>query len=1072
MHIFLAILCLASAAAQTPKVLARRPALAGTRIVFSYAGDLWTVPRTGGDAVRLTSGEGQESNPVVSPDGTLVAFSGQYDGNTDVFTVPVTGGVPKRLTWHPQADIPLAFTPDGKRILIRSARLSPNNTGRLFTIPLDGGFAEEVPLPMAEAAALSPDGQRLAYTPVAGWDVWKRYRGGRMPSIWIANLADSKVEKIPAANSNDTNPMWTAGRIWFLSDRNGRVSLWSYDPSSKRVAEALPNTGLEFKSASAAGETIVIEQFGQVLLYDIRSGKAQPVTIRVNADLPGMRPYYDKVGARFRSPAISPAGARVALEARGEILTVPAEKGDTRNLTNSSGVADRSPAWSPDGRLVAWLSDESGEYALHVGPQSGLGEVRKYELPPAFYFDPRWSPDSKKILLRDSNLALHYYDLDARKLVKIDQDSYDSPFRAEINASWSPDSRWVAYTKLLKNHLRAVHVYSLVEGQMHQITDGLSDARHAAFDRGGRYLYFTASTNVGLGSGWLDMSSLDRQSTRNAYLIVLRKDDPSPLLPESDEERPEEPKKPEPPKPDAAKAAETRIDLDSIGQRILSLPIPARAVAGLDTAKNGAVFLHEAQSAFGQAPAGGTLHKFDLKTRKFEKFLDDVSAFQISANGEKMLFRQAQRWAICGTAAAPRPGEGTLKTDALEVRVDPPAEWRQMYREAWRIERDFFYDPNLHGVPVPRMKDLYAGFLDAIAHRADFTYLLVDMLGELSAGHTFVSGGAFPEVKTVPVGLLGADYRIENNRYRFARVYSGENWNPGLRAPLTAPGVNVQAGEYLLAVNGRDVAAADEVYRYFEGASDRQTVLRVGPNPDGSGSREVTVIPVPDESGLRNLAWIEDNRRLVDRLSGGRLGYVYLPNTSTQGYANFNRWFFAQTGKQGIVLDERFNGGGFVADYIIDYLRRPLWNFFTTRAGETFTTPMNGIFGPKAMVINEYAFSGGDAMPWYFRAAKIGPLVGKRTGGGLIGNTGFVPPLLDGGSVTAPNLAFYNLKGQWDVENNGVAPDVEVELDPALWRQGRDAQLEKAVEILLEELKKSPPPTYPRPAYPNFHQGK
>jgi len=547
---------------------------------------------------------------------------------------------------------------------------------------------------------------------------------------------------------------------------------------------------------------------------------------------------------------------------------------------------------------------------------------------------------------------------------------------------------------------------------------------------------------------------------------VLRKEDGSPLAPESDEEK------------DAKNSevriqnSEFRIDLAGFDQRILALPIPPRDYISLDTGKTGVLFLTEKvqnPSAPPEERETATLYKFEFKTRKTDKMLENLRRFELSRDGEKMLYRQGPNWVIAASGAAPKAGDGVLKLDGMEARIDPRAEWKQMYQEVWRIERDFFYDPSLHGLDWRAAEQKYEPYLETVASRGDLNYLFEEMLGELTVGHLFVRGGAFPEVKRVKGGLLGADYQIENGRYRFAKVYSGENWNPQLNAPLTQPGVNVTAGEYLLAVNGREVLPPANIYSFFEETAGKSVVLRVGPNADGSGSREVTVVPVENEAALRNLAWIEDNRRKVDQMSGGRLAYVYLPNTGEGGFTNFNRYYFAQIGKEGAVIDERFNGGGQIADYIIDNLSRPLTNFFMTRAGQAFTTPQEAIFGPKAMIINEYAGSGGDAIAWLFRRRGIGPLVGKRTWGGLVGIVGF-PSLIDGGTVTAPNLAFYNLKGEWDVENHGVAPDIEVEYDPALVRGGHDPQLEKAVQVVMEELEKHPTPQYHQPPFPNYHK--
>ncbi|MEO8658603.1 MAG: PDZ domain-containing protein [Bryobacteraceae bacterium] len=1063
--------CATALSQTTEPTLYQKPAVSKTQIVFTYAGDLWRVPRAGGEAVRLTTGTGVESNAVISTDGETIAFSGSYDGNVDVYTVPMAGGVPKRLTWHPGDDTPLAFTRDGKKIVFRSARATPVNVARFYTMPVDGGPATELPLPMGDLASLSPDGQRVAYTPLApAFAIWKRYAGGRTSPIWLANLADSKVEKIPRENSNDYYPMWAGDNVYFLSDRFGAMTLCAYDTKSRKVTQAIKNTGLDYKNASLGPDAIALEHFGAIELFDLKSGKVTPVSVKLSGDLQGVRPYMDKVGTKVSDADLSPNGVRAVFEARGEILTAPAEKGDIRNLTNTPGVAERSPSWSPDGQSIAYFSDESGEYQLHVAAQNGTGEVKKYDLGwKSFFYSPRWSPDGKKLLFRDANVTVYYLDLESKKVTKVDSDYYDVPDRDDLNPVWSPDSKWILYTRVQRNFLRAVTVYSLEQAKSTPVSDGLSDARYAAFDKDGKYIYFTASTNRALTTGWLDMSSLEQTGVRSAYVAVLRNTDPSPLAPESDEEKPADTKKKDDAKKEEPKQEDVRIDFDGIGQRILALPVPPKRYVGLSAGKSGVVYLFEGAPLPPEGPEVFTVQKFDLKTRKTEKLLDGVRDFIVAFNGEKGLWRTGDKWTIGGIGAPPKAGEGQLKMDQMEVRVDPPAEWRQMYNEVWRIERDFFYDPNLHGVNLADYRTKYTKYLAAIGHRGDLNYLFGEMLGEMSVGHMYVGGGAFPDQKRVTVGLLGADYAIDSGRYRFARVYDGENWNPTLRAPLTQPGVNVKTGEYLLAVNGRDVRDSDDVYRFFEATADKSVVLKVGPNANGDGAREVTVVPVANERELRYMAWVEDNRRKVDQLSGGRLGYVHLPNTSNAGYNNFNRWFFAQVGKEGMVLDERFNGGGFVADYIVDQLRRPLLNYFTTRAGHAFTTPMNGIFGPKAMIVNEYAGSGGDAMPWMFRKLKIGPLIGKRTWGGLVGIFGF-PQLADGGQVTAPNLAFYNTEKQWDVENHGVTPDIEVEQDPAAVRLGRDPQLEKTVEVLMESLKKNPPQKHERPDFPNYHK--
>ena len=567
--------------------------------------------------------------------------------------------------------------------------------------------------------------------------------------------------------------------------------------------------------------------------------------------------------------------------------------------------------------------------------------------------------------------------------------------------------------------------------------------------------------------------------TYSVYLAVLNKDDPSPFAPESDDEKKDKKADADAKKDDkdkdkdkdkAKEPVKVKVDIENIGQRIVATPIPARDYRAMLAGKEGTLFLLEnPPGPASDGPPHNAIWKFELKTQKTDKVVSGVRAFDVSRDGEKMLFREGDKWTIAGTSGPPKSGEGALKMDDMEVRVDSRAEWKQMYHEVWRIERDFFYDPNLHGLNWQAAEKKYAPYLEQVASRDDLNYLFQEMLGNVTVGHMYVGGGTEPTIKHVKVGLLGADYRVENGRYRFARVYAGENWNPHLMAPLTEPGVHVTAGEYLLAVNGRDVRATDNLYSFFEETAGKSVMLKVGPDASGTGSREVTVVPIENEAALRNRAWMDENRKKVDQLSGGRLAYVYLPNTAEAGYTNFNRYYFAQVGKQGAVINKRFNGGGDVADYIIDNLNRPLMSLWHTREGEDFTTPQNQIFGPKAMIINEYAGSGGDALPWMFRERHVGTLVGKRTWGGLVGIFNF-PALMDGGFVTAPNLAFYNLTGEWDVENHGVPPDIEVEYDPAAVRAGHDPQLEKAVAVVLADLEKHPLPVYRRPKFPNYHQ--
>jgi tricorn protease len=1098
-----ALLSFASFASADPKtpLLLQTPTLSATQIAFVYGGDIWIVGRQGGEAHRLVTGTDLETGPIFSPDGSMVAYSGDYDGNIDVYVVPSSGGEPTRLTYHPEPDIAIGWTPDGKSVLFRSHRASTNDPNKLFTVSVTGGFPTALPLDIAETGSLSPDGKQIAYVPIFQWEPdWKMYRGGQTTPIWIANLADSSIVKIPREESNDRNPIWIGKTVYFLSDREGPVTLFSYDTGTQKVAREIENkNGFDISSASAGHGEIVYAQFGVLHIFDPATRKDQEVSVTVPGDMPQLLPHWVKVGKRVLNASISPTGARAVFEAHGDIFTVPAEKGDVRDITNTPSVAERDPSWSPDGKWIAYFSDASGEYALHIRDQKGLEPPKVISLgnPASFYYSPVWSPDGKKIAFADKKLNLWYVDVDKATPVQVDTESL--PATNDFSQEWSPDSKWIVYTKVLPSYLHAIFVYALDSPKSTQITDGMSDCQSPSFDQSGKYIYFTASTNTGLSAAGFDMSSDQHPVTSSVYVVVLRKDLPSPIPPESDDEKSPDAKVSSPDSSSDKSADQVAekssdkssdqstgksdektekpkeppkvtIDFENILQRVLALPIPPANYFNIWAGKEGELFVVDGPvvSVDEGGPPQLAVSKFTLKTRKIDKIVSGVTVFALSHNGEKMLYKQGDNWFINDASKPPEAGKGMLKTGDMEVQVLPRDEWNQMYREVWRIERDFFYDPHYHGLDLPAAEKQFAAYLPGIASRADLSYLFREMLSYLSVGHMFVRGGAQPETPHVSVGLLGADYTIENGRYRFQKIYNGENWNPHLQAPLTQPGVNVKAGEYLLAVDGRNLSASDEIYKLFQETAGKQIVLKVGPNPDGSGSRDVTVVPIPNESELRNLDWIESNRRKVDQMSGGKLAYVYLPDTANGGYTNFNRYFFAQVGKQGAILDERFNHGGQLADYIIDYLRREPMDMVTSREGEHRLDPGMGIYGPKVMIINQFAGSGGDAMPWFFRKAKIGTLVGVRTWGGLVGIGGY-PVLLDGGTVTAPHSAISNLNGEWEVEGHGIPPDIEVMQDPKLVREGHDPQLERAVAEAMQQLKDHPLPEYKTPPYTNHH---
>lgn len=1058
-------------------LLLQSPTLSKTEIVFAYAGDIWAVPRDGGTAHRLVTGNDRLSGPVFSPDGSMVAYTGIFNGNADVYVVPAAGGEPHRLTYHPGADVAVGWTPDGKSVLFRSHRASYSDPNQLFTVPVSGGFPTELPLPMAELGSYSPDGTHLAYVPNFQWErFWQGYRGGQTTPVWIANLADSSVVKIPRDNSNDNDPMWVGNTVYFLSDRAGPVTLFAYDTHTQKVTQILKNSGFDITSASAGPGAIIYSQFGQIRLFDLKTRKSKLIPIAIAADLPQVRPHFENVVKQIQNADISPTGVRAVFEAHGEILTVPAEKGDIRNITNSPGVEDRDPAWSPDGKFIAYFSDRSGQYALCISPQNGIGPVKSIALnqPYAYYYQLAWSPDSQKLAFSDQAMNLWTVDLRHPTPVKVDTDLFGTPLH-EFDEAWSPDSEWLAYTKELPNHLRGVFVYSLATHVALRVTDGMSDCLYPAFDKSGKYLYFTASTNVGLTAGWLDMTSMDHPVTRSVYVVVLAQNVPSPLAPETGDESAKKPAAAEASSPKASakkappKPVKVTIDFTGILQRTLALPIPAANYNDLAAGEGGQIYLVRAPVVdLAPGPPHFTLIQFDLKKRKTQTRIDGISQFALSADGKKMLYQLGPHWYITSSEKKVKPGDGLLKMDNMQVYVVPREEWAQMYHEVWRIEHAFFYAPNFHGYDIDAAEKEFAAWLPGIASRDDLNFLFREMLSYMSVGHMFISGGAEPEETAVHNGLLGADYTIENNRYRFSKIYSGENWNPHLHAPLTQPGVNVKAGEYLLAVNGRELYGTENVFSFFRNLAGKQTALTVGSNPDGSGSRQVTVVPIPDEHGLRNLDWIESNRRKVDELSGGKLAYVYLPDTARGGFTNFNRYFFSQVDKQGAVIDERFNHGGELSDYIIMYLMRKPMAITEGRYGKTYLEPPEAIFGPKVMIINQFSGSGGDALPWYFRKEQIGPLVGVRTWGGLVGIGGY-PVLMDGGRVTAPRWAIGGLNGHWQVENHGIPPDIEVWQDPKLVSKGHDPQLEAAVAEALKLLKAHPLPHYAPPPYPNHH---
>ncbi|MFZ1702155.1 MAG: PDZ domain-containing protein [Pyrinomonadaceae bacterium] len=1067
--------------------LLQSPTVSSTHVAFAYAQNIWAVPRSGGQARRITTFQGQTSDPKFSPDGRWIAFSGNYAGNLDVYVVPADGGEPNRLTWHPGGDTVQGWTPDGRSIMFASTRSTwaPSGAPRFWTVPATGGVEEPMALPRGFQGKISPDGSKIAYRMNNSWDDERRnYRGGQNRPIWIVDLKTYDLVSPPWTDSKDMDPVWVGDTVYFISDRGNVANVWSYELGSKKLTQITKFTDFDVKTLDSGGGVIVFEQAGHIHELDPKSGRSKAINATATGDFPWMMPRWENVSSRMTNMSLSPTGKRVLVESRGEIFTIPAEKGDTRNLTNSSGSAERDPAWSPDGKFVSYFSDKSGEYKLHIAAPDGLTPPREIALDkPTHYYTASWSPDSKKLLYSDTDLKVWVLDIASGTAKVVGHDPWMVPQRT-LNPTWSPDSKWVAYASRLRSMYHAIFVSNAETGETKQVTDGLADAVWPVWDASGKYLWFFASTDFGLRSQWLDMTSYDRETNYGLYLAVLKKGDPSPLLPESDEDKgittappPRTANTPagenpggESPAARPRGAVTVQIDFDGIAKRTISITgIPTRQYTGLQAGADGTVFYLESA---GQGGGGNTLIRYRLSDRRAANFVSSVSAFSVSADGKKLIYRSAggggQGGGQGGTPPAPsifivdadRPppqaGAGRVAVN-LRMYLEPKEEFKQIFNEGWRNQRDYLYVENSHGSDWPKMREMYGAMLPFVNHRADLNYLM-DMMGaEIAVGHSYVRGGDMPDVPSITGGLLGADFAVENGRYRITRIFDNESWNPDLRSPLATPGATANVGDYIIAINGIELKAPDNIYRLLDGTANRQISLTVNGKPSMDGARNITVVPTTSEQSLRGRAWVEHNRRLVDQLSGGQLAYVHVPNTGQPGYTSFNRYYFAQQDKKGAIIDERFNGGGSAADYIIDVLQRDFDGYFNNVAGDRypFTSPGAGIWGPKVMIINEMAGSGGDLMPYMFRHRKIGPLVGKRTWGGLV-HTADTPGFIDGGSMIAPRGGFFTRDNKWAVENEGVGPDIDVENWPKDVIAGRDPQLERAVQEAMRLLKEKP----------------
>ena len=1042
--------------------LLRQPDISTTHITYTYGSDVWISELNSSEARRITSTAAMESNPYFSPDGNWIAFSSNRAGSNNVYIVSKNGGEPKRLTWHPSSSTVRGWTNDGKHILFASDReTAPRPYNRLYTISIEGGAPKLLTKQWSHDGSYSPDGKQLIIDKMDRWDVeWRAYRGGQNTPLILLDLESQNETLLPNDSTTDIQPMWLGDKIYFLSDRDLVSNIWSYNPSTKALNQITKFKGSDIKWLSGNNDTLVYERDGYLHTINISSGKSVQLNINVIGDFPWAETKWEDVSNSARSASLSPNGKRAIIQSRGDIFTVPVEFGDSRNITESSGTADRRPIWSPKGDKIAWFSDANRkDYALMVSAQDGLSQPEAISIGESkLGWNPVWSPDGKHIAFVDDDVRLRFINLETKKIRTFDIGGNNLE-RGRIELKWSPDSKWIAYEKSASNNFRQIYIYSLEKDITKPITDRFADSFSPAWDLNKKQLYFLASTEVALGSGWANTSSMTANPDYSAYVVNLDANDDSPFKPKSDEEELKEEKDDDKKSDDKKedkdnkdkkddKAKTMIVDFDGIGRRTFALPMPSRNYGYILAGPKGSMFITE----YIPNDRGAILHKFNLEDKESNEFALGANSVSVTSNGEHMLAKLNGDWQVIKTGGSDAKGGKSLKIN-LQMKLNRSAEWEQMFEEAWRYERDYFYDPNMHGRDWDAVYKRYAPLVPFIKHRADLTYILDQVNGELSVGHSFVFGGDYPDLERSQVGLLGADMKPNNGRWQINRIYTTENWNPGLSGPLDAPGLNIKENFYIVGINGNEIKAGDNFHQYLDGTSGKQTILHINDKPEFKGHWTEIVEPIRNENSLRQRTWVEDNRRLVNKLSNGRLGYIWVPNTGGPGFVSFNRYYFAQQDKEGAVIDERFNGGGLLDDYMVDLMTRSL------RAGLTNEVPNGkpmklpaGILGPKVLLINELAGSGGDFFPWVFRQQNAGKLIGMTTWGGLVKSSTHYS-LVDGGGLTAPdNAVFDPINDKWIAENTGVAPDIKVRQDAKALFHGKDPQLLRAVEELIKQL--------------------
>lgn len=1058
------------AAAQVDARMLRFPDVSGELISFVYAGDIWVVPKEGGVAQRLSTPAGEEQFPRFSPDGSRLGFSANYDGNVDVYVVPARGGQVQRITHHPMADRMLDWYPDGRSILFASGMESEKNRfSKLFRVPAEGGLPQRLPVPYGEFGTISPDGAVLAYMPISrDFRTWKRYRGGMAPEIWLFELGDGSARNLTQSPANDGHPMFHGSTVYFLSDRddNKRNNIWAYDAGSGDARQVTGFTDFDVRFPAIGPQEIVFEAGGRLYLLDLDGEQTREVVVEVVTDRSTLKPRLAAVADDLAGGGISPSGARLVIEARGDVFTVPAENGVTRNLTHTPGVAERSPTWSPDGRWVAYFSDVSGEYELTVRAADGSGQERKLtSMGPGFRYTPYWSPDGKKLAFIDQAMVIHVYDMDTGAIADVDQGLYMfHGALAGFRPSWSPDGRWLAYARDLENRHTAIFLYDTRSGRSHQVTSGFYSETSPVFDPDGEYLYVRTSRSLSPSYSDFDNSWIYANTT-NVAAVPLRADVASPLAPRNDEEKAEEAEEVEEAEDTEEDDDVTRIDLDGFERRLVILPVDAGNYGELAATAGKVIYRRLPRT--GASDRESPVLMWELESREEKTILDDASGFELSADGKKLVASARGGLFVVDVAPDQKLGEA-VDLSGMQATIDPVAEWRQIYNDVVRLFRDYFYVANMHGVDWQGIGEHYSALLDDVVTRWDLNFVINELIAELNSGHTYNRGlGDVEQAERRDVGLLGADFEMADGAYRIARILRGAPWDESeARSPLAEPGIDVHEGDYLLAVNGVPIETSHDPWAYFQGMAGEVVELTVNDRPAPEGARKVLVETIDDDARLRNLAWIDANRRRVEEATDGRVGYVYVPDTGGGGQTELMRQWAAQTDKDGLVIDERFNSGGQIPDRFVEMLDRPLYSYWGVRDGRDWQWPPVAHPGPKVMLINGWSGSGGDAFPYFFRKAGVGPLIGTRTWGGLIGISG-VPQLIDGGSVSVPTFGIYSLEGEWIIEGHGVDPDIEVIDDPAQLARGVDPQLERAIEEIQRLLHENPPVRPSRPAAPD-----